>query len=131
MDSAPDPVLSEHLENVQDSSSHEPVSSSDNPVLLGSPVEIDNAPPSPDSPTHNEISDPNPVRSRPQRTSRLPKYLEDYILDTYPASMDKWVPYGQNQGIMPKLDPCGSHIGILALVGPTWGPYRSYLFSHV
>ena len=36
-----------------------------------------------------------------------------------PASMDKWVPYGQNQGIMPKLDPCGSHIGILAHVGPT------------
>ena len=27
-----------------------------------------------------------------------------------PASMDKWVPYGQNQGIMPKLDPCGSHM---------------------
>ena len=43
----------------------------------------------------------------------------------YPASMDKWVPYGQNQGIMPKLDPCGSHIEILAHVGPTWGPYRS------
>ena len=42
-----------------------------------------------------------------------------------PASMGKWVPYGQNQGIMPKLDPCGSHIGILAHVGPTWGPYRS------
>ena len=43
----------------------------------------------------------------------------------FPASMDKWVPYGQNQGIMPKFDPCGSHIGILAHVGPTWGPYRS------
>ena len=42
-----------------------------------------------------------------------------------PARIDKWVPYGQNQGIMPKLDPCGSHIGILAHVGPTWSPYRS------
>ena len=37
----------------------------------------------------------------------------------YPARMGKWVPYGQNQGMMPKLDPCGSHIGILAHVGPT------------
>ena len=36
-----------------------------------------------------------------------------------PACMGKWVPYGQNQGMMPKLDPCGSHIGILAHVGPT------------
>ena len=36
-----------------------------------------------------------------------------------PARMGKWVPYGQNQGMMPKLDPCGSHIGILAHVGPT------------
>ena len=38
---------------------------------------------------------------------------------TFPARMGKWVPYGQNQGMMPKLDPCGSHIGILANVGPT------------
>ena len=41
------------------------------------------------------------------------------ILNYYPARMGKWVPYGQNQGMMPKLDPCGSHIGILAHVGPT------------
>ena len=47
------------------------------------------------------------------------------LVSSAPANMDKWVPYGQNQGIMPKLDPCGSHIGILAHVGPTWGPYRS------
>ena len=36
-----------------------------------------------------------------------------------PACMGKWVPHGQNQGTMPKLDPCGSHIGILAHVEPT------------
>ena len=30
-----------------------------------------------------------------------------------PASMGKWVPYGQNQGIMPKLDPM-------------WVPYRIF-----
>ena len=37
----------------------------------------------------------------------------------FPARMGKWVPHGQNQGMMPKLDPYGSHIGILAHVGPT------------
>ena len=29
----------------------------------------------------------------------------------YPASMDKWVPYGQNSGIMPKKDRYGSDLG--------------------
>ena len=37
MDSAPDPVVSGHLENVPDTSSHELVISSDILVLLGSP----------------------------------------------------------------------------------------------
>ena len=49
--------------------------------------------------------------------------LEGAVLENVdninPARMGKWVLYGQNQGMMPKLDPCGSHIGILTHVGPT------------
>ena len=82
MDTPPDPVLSDHSEGIQDTNNYESVSSSDVPVLLGSPIQTEKAHPSPDITTHNEISHPSPVRSRPQRTSRPPKYLEDYILDS-------------------------------------------------
>ena len=41
------------------------------------------------------------------------------IVIIVPSTHVKWVPYGQNQGMMPNSDPYGSHIGILAHMGPT------------
>ena len=60
---------------------HESVSSSNIPILIGSPVQSDPVHPSPDITHDNDTPNPSPVRSRPQRTSRPPKYLEDYVLN--------------------------------------------------